>query len=64
VNSSGALFFTELLAFFSIYSLGSLAGLLSEKSGIVNIALDGKMIMGGLIFTLFFQINGFEESLD
>lgn len=63
MNSSEALFFTELLAFFSIYSLGSLAGLLSEKSGIVNIALDGKMIMGGLIFTLFFQINGFEESL-
>lgn len=41
--------FTNIFALFSSFSLSATAGLLSERSGTVNIALDGKMIVGGLI---------------
>lgn len=43
---------TNFFSLFSSYSLASTAGLVSERSGTVNIAIDGKMIIGGLIFTL------------
>ncbi|WNM16551.1 ABC transporter permease [Mesomycoplasma ovipneumoniae] len=44
-----ALFFV----FFSIITTGSIAGLYSEKAGVVNIAINGVMIIGATVYGLF-----------
>lgn len=44
---------TLFVLFFCIISLGSFAGLFSEKTGIVNIAIDGMMIVGATFYGLF-----------
>lgn len=44
---------TLFFLFFSIITTGSIAGLYSEKSGIVNIAINGIMIIGATIYGLF-----------
>jgi len=43
------LIFTNIFALFSSFSLSSTSGLISERSGTVNIAIDGQMILGGLV---------------
>ena len=43
---------TNILALFGGFSLASTSGLLSEKSGTVNISIDGQMIIGGLTWAL------------
>ncbi len=56
-------FITALLGFIIIYSLSSFSGLISERSGVVNIALDGKMIIGALVFASLYQIPEFTDTL-
>lgn len=51
--------FTNIFSLFSAYSLTSSAGLLSERSGTVNIALEGKMIIGGLVWAIFMSMTWF-----
>ncbi len=41
---------------FSILSLASLAGYFCNRVGIVNIAIEGQMIFGALVFCIFAQI--------
>ncbi len=41
---------------FSILSLASLAGYFCNRVGIVNIAIEGQMIFGALVFCIFSQI--------
>ncbi|MBN0970902.1 ABC transporter permease [Mycoplasma phocoeninasale] len=48
--------FISAVAFFSIISIAALAGLFSERVGIVNIAIDGMMIVGATFYGLFGQI--------
>ncbi len=43
-------FLTTFIILFAVYMLASTAGLISEKSGTVNIAIDGTMIMGALAY--------------
>lgn len=62
-NLTLSLAVTTFFAFFTVYTLGSFAGLISERSGIVNIALDGKMIMGALMFALLMSNESFVNSL-
>lgn len=44
------------LLFFVVLSLGAVSGYFSERVGIVNIAINGQMIFGALIFTIFAEI--------
>lgn len=44
------------LFLFAIYQLASLAGVFSEKSGIANVAIEGNMILGAMVFSSFWGI--------
>ncbi len=43
----------NILLFFSIISFGALAGYFCERVGIINIAIDGQMIFGAMMFSIF-----------
>lgn len=62
MSATAGLFITSLLAFTAIYLFASLAALISERSGVVNIAIDGKMIIGALTFSLLYQSEAFVET--
>ncbi|AAZ44693.2 ABC transporter permease [Mesomycoplasma hyopneumoniae] len=49
---------TLFFLFFSIITTGSIAGLYSEKAGIVNIAINGIMIIGATTYGLFSILIG------
>lgn len=49
---------TLFFLFFSIITTGSIAGLYSEKTGIVNIAINGIMIIGATTYGLFSILIG------
>lgn len=51
-----SLFINSCLLIFAVLGLGSLAGYFCEKVGIINIAIDGQMIFGALIFSIFGMI--------
>ncbi|ASP28087.1 ribose/galactose ABC transporter permease [Spiroplasma corruscae] len=38
--------------YFVIFSLASLAGLVSEKSGVINVGIDGMMVIGALTYAI------------
>ncbi|MDJ1645669.1 ABC transporter permease [Mycoplasma phocimorsus] len=46
------------VAFFCIISIASLSGLFSERVGIVNIAIEGMMVIGATFYGLFAQTFG------
>ncbi len=50
------LFLNSAFMLFVVLGLGSLAGYFCERVGIVNIAIDGQMIFGALIFSIFGMI--------
>ena len=43
---------SAFLFLFSMYSMASMAGLLSERTGIVNIGIEGTMVIGAVWFAL------------
>lgn len=48
-----SLFINSCLLIFVVLGLGALAGYFCERVGIINIAIDGQMIFGALIFAIF-----------
>ncbi len=52
--------FSSLL--FVVLSSASLSGLMSEKVGIINIAINGIMIIGALVFSILGQITNKSEN--
>lgn len=44
------------LLLFAIFALASLGGYLCNKAGIINIAIEGQMIFGALVFCIFAQL--------
>lgn len=57
--------FSAALVLYAVYQLGSLAGIFSERSGVANIAIEGNMIVGAVLFALFYeninQVLGFGQ---
>jgi len=47
---------SAFLFLFSMYSMASMAGLLSERTGIVNIGIEGTMIIGAVWFALISNV--------
>ncbi len=47
---AGSSFLIAFIILFAVYLLASTAGLISEKSGVTNIAINGTMIMGALAY--------------
>ncbi|WP_338983457.1 ABC transporter permease [Spiroplasma endosymbiont of Othius punctulatus] len=45
--------FGNISIFFAIFLLASLAGMIAERAGMVNIAIEGYMIIGALVFSVF-----------
>lgn len=53
---SAGLITNSTMLFFMILLLGAMAGYFSERVGIANISINGQMIFGALVFTIFAQI--------
>ncbi len=49
-------FLSIALVLYCVYQLGSLAGIFSERSGVANIAIEGNMIVGAVLFAIFYEI--------
>ncbi|WP_342268744.1 ABC transporter permease [Spiroplasma endosymbiont of Aspidapion aeneum] len=43
----------DLLMYFTIFSICAVAGMFSERSGIINMGLDGYMVIGALIYSIY-----------
>lgn len=63
MDGTTALIITSILALIAAFSLTSLGGLMSERSGVINIALDGKMIIGGMVWATLMATPGFRDGL-
>ncbi len=48
-------FLSLFMILYCVYQLASLAGLYSEKSGVANVAIEGNMIVGAVLFALFYE---------
>ncbi len=59
---------TTFLSFFiplyCVYQLGSLAGIFSERSGVANVAIEGNMIIGAVLYAIFFEMFYMTVGLD
>lgn len=52
---------TSFIFLYCVYQNGSLAGLFSERAGVANIAIEGNMIIGAMLFLAFFtKLSGLE----
>lgn len=47
---------STFLMLFTVYSMASMSGLISEKSGIVNIGIEGTMVIGAAWFALMYGV--------
>ncbi len=48
-------FLSIALVLYVVYQLGSLAGIFSERAGVANVAIEGNMIVGAVLFALFYE---------
>ncbi len=49
-------FLGVFLPLYCVYQLGSLAGLFSERSGVANVAIEGNMLVGAVLFSIIQQL--------
>lgn len=56
-------FISLFVVLYCVYQLGSLAGIYSERAGTANIATEGNMIVGAVVFALLFQSLGTGSTL-
>lgn len=48
-------FLSFAIPLYCVYQLGSLAGIFSERSGVANVAIEGNMIIGAIIYAIFYE---------
>lgn len=48
-------FLSIALVLYVVYQLGSLAGIFSERAGVANVAIEGNMIIGAVVFGLIYN---------
>ncbi len=51
-----SVFLAVALPLFATYQLGSVAGIFSERSGVANVAIEGNMIIGAVLYAVLFEI--------
>ncbi len=56
-------FLAAFICLYAVYQLASLAGLFSERSGTANVAIEGNMIVGAIVFVLIYQLLGFDKDI-
>ena len=56
-------FLAAFICLYSVYQLASLAGIFSERSGTANVAIEGNMIVGAIVFILLYQLFGFDKDI-
>ncbi len=50
------------ITYFAIISLGALSGIMSERSGVLNIGINGMMIIGGVTYAIFSYLTDAQSS--
>ncbi len=48
-------FLSFFIPLYCAYQLASVAGIFSERSGVANVAIEGNMILGAVIYAIFFE---------
>ncbi len=57
-------FISFFIVLYCVYQLGSLAGIFSERSGVANVAIEGNMIIGAVLFAIIYETFHAKEALN
>jgi ABC-type uncharacterized transport system permease subunit len=44
--------FSDISMLFVVFAIAAIAGMISERAGVINISIEGYMIIGALVFSI------------
>ncbi len=59
-----SIFLAVALPLFATYQLGSVAGIFSERSGVANVAIEGNMILGAVLYVVLLEVFRNESGMN